>query len=132
MIATQFVLRARALAVPGLLVGLCLAAGCGRPPKHADPDEAPKALRTVLDAWKGGQTREAFSRESPIRIADSRWDGGYKLLEYEIGPVETHGYTLSFQVTLRMKDAKGKKQLEKATYAVATSPLVAVRRVEDM
>ena len=132
MEATRFVLRRRVLALIGLLGSLCFAEGCGHSPKQANPDEAPKALRTVLDAWKGGKTREGFSRESPIQTFDSRWDGGYKLLEYEIGPGETHGYNVNFQVTLRLEDAKGKKRQEKATYTVATSPRVSVRCVEDM
>jgi hypothetical protein len=121
-----------ALALAGALGGLLLMSGCGGAPRPADAEAAPKALQSTLDAWKAGQSREAFSKESRIQTSDSRWDGGYKLLGYEVGPGEPHGYDLNFKVTLRLEDAKGKKLQEKATYAVSTSPRTAVIRLEEM
>jgi hypothetical protein len=114
------------------LAALLLALGCGTKPKMSDAEAAPKALRTVLDAWKGGQPREAFSRESAIQTSDSRWDRGFKLLDYEVGRGEPHGYDINFKVTLRLQDPKGKKVQEKATYAVNTSPKLVVILIEEL
>jgi hypothetical protein len=132
MCQTRSTHRPRALALAGALGGLLLISGCGGSPRPADAEAAPKALSAVLDAWKAGLTREAFGKESRIQTSDSRWDGGYKLLDYEVGPGETHGYDLNFKVKLRLVDPKGKKLEEKATYAVATSPKVVVLRLEEM
>ncbi len=116
-----------------LLLSLWLAAGCGPSPKPAQPEAARQTLQALLEAWKGGSTPEAFAKKSSSHVADSRWAGGYKLLEYEIAPSEeVHGYDLNFQVTLRLEDARGNKVREKTIYRVATSPRLVVLRAEEL
>lgn len=122
----------RGQAACGLLVGLSLVLGCGGRPKSADPEVARQTLQTVLEAWKGGQSRDDFAKQSSIHTADSRWAGGCKLLGYTIAATEVHGYDLNFQVSLDLEDGQGNKIQEKALYRVATSPRLVVIRGEDM
>src|SRR5689334_11426032 len=99
----------RVLALLGLLVCLCIVTGCGSP-KHADAGTARKTLETIFEAWKSGKTKDAFLQGSSIKVIDGRWEGGCKLLEYEIDTgEEARGYDLSYQVTLQLEDGKGRK-----------------------
>jgi hypothetical protein len=114
-----------------LLLGLGLVAGCSSP-KPAEPAAARKTLQGAFDAWKEGKAQEAYSRSSSVHIADDRWAGGYKLLDYDIASgEEVSGYDLNFRVTLNLEDPKGKTIKETASYKVAMSPKRVIIRNED-
>ncbi len=114
-----------------LLLSLGSVSGC-RSPKPAEPDAARKTLQAAFDAWKEGKTQEAYVRSSSVHIADDRWAGGYKLLDYELAAgEEVNGYDLNIRVTLRLEDPKGKSLKETASYKVAMSPKRVILRNED-
>jgi hypothetical protein len=114
-----------------LLMSLGLVSGC-RSPKPADPDAARKTLQAAFDAWKDGKPQESYVRSSSVHVADDRWAGGYKLLDYDItAGEEVNGYDLNFRVTLRLEDPKGKALKETASYKVAMSPKRVILRNED-
>jgi hypothetical protein len=119
------------LATLSLLAGLCLVAGC-RSPGRADPKTARDTLRDTFEAWKQGNTPDGYLRESSVRAIDSRWEGGFKLLGYEIAEgEEAQGFDLTFKVALKLQDPKGRALQETAPYRVATSPKKVVIRSED-
>ncbi len=105
--------------------------GCGSP-KPAEPDAARKTLQAAFDAWKDGKTQEAYVRSSSVHVADDRWAGGYKLLDYDItAGEEVNGYDLNFRVTLHLEDSKSKPLKETVSYKVAMSPRRVILRNAD-
>ena len=115
------------------MVVCCAATGCGHASKPPGPEAARKALKTVLEAWKSGQTQADMTKQSSIHTKDSDWNNGYKLLEYEIAPEEkVIGFNLTFNVKLQLTDTEGNNVEEEATYSVGTSPRVVVVRSEEM
>jgi len=84
----------RTFAVPfGCLVALL--SGCGKsvvPDEPVDPSKAKEVLTAALDAWKGGEAYGALaSRSPPVVFAEPLWEGGAKLVGFELGPVELTG-----------------------------------------
>ncbi|HEX5272383.1 MAG TPA: hypothetical protein VFW33_17925 [Gemmataceae bacterium] len=118
-------------AATAVLAWLGLAAGCNSP-RQADPAAARDALRAAFEAWKGGRSPDACLKESSLFVIDGRWEGGCKLIEYEIADGgEPQGYDMTFRVNLRLKDPKGRAIQETATYRVATSPKKVVVRGDE-
>ncbi len=121
----------RSTAAAALVAWLGLAGGCNSP-RQADPAAARDALRAALDAWKADQTPDAFIKQSSVFVIDGRWEGGCKLLSYDIADGEqAQGYDLCFQVTLSLRDPKARAIRETATYRVATTPKKVVVRNDE-
>jgi hypothetical protein len=59
---------------------LVLLSGCG--PK-AELARAEDAVRTALEAWKGGGTPRQLT-DRAIAIADPDWTAGYRLLDFQV------------------------------------------------
>src|SRR5262249_37802098 len=122
----------RSWVLPAAALGVVLAAGCGRyaPPPPADPAAARQALRSALDAWQGGDTVEALARgKPPVHVADDDWQGGARLLNYEItGEGEMLGLNLCCPVALSLQDRGGRTVQKKVRYSVGTSPVLTIFR----
>jgi hypothetical protein len=115
-----------------LALALC-SAGCSQQkPSRADPEQAREALRVALDGWKSGESLDSLRSAKPsIQVADPDWSAGATLVRYEIAEGEKHsGYDLHIAVTLWTKVGSGREKKQKATYAVGTSPGLAVVRYE--
>lgn len=115
------------------LVLLAFSGGCGTgSPPPVEADSGREALRNVLEAWKQGETYEAFRKNnaSPI-VNDPEWRDGFKLADYKIGTEKESGASLHCDVMLTLKEPKGKTVERKAVYQVNTSPSVTVAR-EDI
>jgi hypothetical protein len=59
---------------------LALASGCG---PNAELGRAETAVRTSLEAWKGGGNPQQLSGQA-IEIADPDWRAGYRLLDFQV------------------------------------------------
>lgn len=107
-----------------------LSAGCGGgPPPPVNPPQARDALRTILDAWKKGESYEAFKeRNASFPVNEFEWGDGYKLSSYKIDSEKEMGASLQCEVQLNLEDAKGNAVQRNARYQVTTSPVVTVVR----
>jgi hypothetical protein len=117
----------------GAVLGLIGIGGCGSNPPPPDADAAHAALRTVLDAWKHGDTPDDLGQaQPPIHVSDWRWRSGVKLARYEIDEHDRLlGPTLRCSVRLWIDAGKGKTIPEKVEYNVGTNPALTVSRAGD-
>ena len=110
-----------------------LALGCSgqTPPAPSDPATAKETLRKVLDAWKGGESLDAFKQANPtITPVNRPWQQGNKLLDFTIDETSNmNGYDVQFTVHETLADG-GKKAGAKVTYNVSTTPKLVVVRTE--
>ena len=98
---------ARTLVIPVM----CLLAGCGGPdvPAPVDPAEAGRQLGAALESWKAGEPHAGLAaRNPPVVFSEPLWEGGTRLLTYEVGPVELNGRQgrCTAKLTLRGPDGK--------------------------
>jgi hypothetical protein len=112
------------------LIGL---SGCAKSHPKADADTARETLRTVLAAWKKGDSIDALHGRSPsIYVTDFQWRGRFALLNYEVSPKDQLlGPHLRCQVDLSLRNPKGKTVKKKATYSVGTNGELTVVREDD-
>jgi len=122
----------------GLLALVVLAStiqlGCGRGRRavSADPDAARTALGQALDAWKAGETPDAFRTRAAITVVDEQWQKGTRLVGYELlGNGAKDGFDWQCKVRLAVQDSGGKKSEHKGTYNVSTAPKVVIVRGES-
>jgi hypothetical protein len=106
-------------------------AGCGQPVAEAvDPDQAKQALRTALDAWKGGKTSAELEAQQPsIIMNESDWTGGSRLLDFtmdEAGRLD--GRQVRWVVRIKLQDRSGKVTERKANYIIDTVPRIVIVR----
>lgn len=130
--------NARSVTAPRLSAGLmcvALVAVCGcssQGPRAApvDPGLARSTLRTVLDAWKDGQSPEALQDRTPSIVAqDMDWRTGHQLVEYEIdGEGEAIDANLYCPVRLQLRGPDGKSITKNVRYIVGTDPVLTVFR----
>jgi len=114
------------------MAGLVLP-GCSGTAAHAvDTSRARDALVNALDHWKQGDTPRSLATSStPMTVQDFDWQGGARLLEYQVlGEGEAKDANLSIKVKLTLDGLQGKtKKSEKTvSYLVTTSPSVTVFR----
>jgi hypothetical protein len=107
--------------------------GCSSGSAHAvDQPRAREALKTALDHWKQGENpRSLSSSATPMTVQDLEWEGGAKLVDYQImDDGQTADANLRVKVRLTTSGAKaGSKSTEKTvSYLVTTSPSVTVFR----
>jgi hypothetical protein len=125
------------LSTPRAFVLLCLAvaplaAGCRPSARPADPEKGREALRAALAAWQKGETADALRGRSPaITAADRQWQGGYRLVRYEIDDdVRVVGYDLQCRAVLWLEGPDGRPRREQAVFSVSTHPAIVVIRSE--
>jgi hypothetical protein len=116
-----------------LSIGLvaALLAGCGGSdvPPAVDPDEAARQLRAALDAWKSGEPHDSLAAKTPpIVFTEPLWEGGTKLLTYELGPVELNGRQGRCTAKLVLQGKDGKQSERKIGYVIDTVPRVVIVR----
>src|SRR5260221_6104265 len=114
--------RWRAGAVLLALVSLAQS-GC-RPTKAVatDPDQARTTLVQALDAWKSGETPDGLHGRAAIRVVDSAWQKGMRLVAYEIvGNGQMDGFDWQLRAKLSLEDGEGNRLEEKAVYAISAS-----------
>jgi hypothetical protein len=117
-----------------LAAALAAASGCGvgSSVHPADPTQAQAVLRTVLDAWKAGETPDALQKRTPpIHVADMDWRDGFRLVGYQADSEgKLVGYDMNYPVVLELKNPKGTAVKKKAVYTITTAPEVLVLRQE--
>ena len=125
----------RQLALAALAAGAILAtlaAGCSPGPRNApvDPGKARDTLKTALESWKKGDPATALQGASPpIYIIDPDWQGGTKLVDYQIvGDGEEKDAQLFAKVRLTVRGKNGKDVSQDATFIISTAPNLTVSR----
>jgi|GEM_PF-2471781 len=104
--------------------------GCSSSSAHSvQPDRARVALETALDAWKQGQSLEAFERSgSSMVVQDLDWSAGAKLVGHQLlddGQPADANLRVNVRLTL---EKKGKPVEKTVRYLVTTSPSVTIFR----
>lgn len=122
-------LASRRARTPLLVVAL-LAAGCGGTlPKATDPERAKSAFVAALDAWKGGEKAEALRTQSPpVYFNDAQWEGGSRLIRYEIESEQASGLSWRCAVRLTVQAAGEEPKTRTARYAVDIGQAVVIAR----
>jgi hypothetical protein len=87
----------------------------------------------VLDAWKGGESPEAFAKRCPaIHVSDGDWKSGLRLQGYRADDDgKLIGTDVNYSVALELKGPGGKVTKKTAVYAVTTNPQILVLRRDD-
>jgi hypothetical protein len=113
-----------------VLLAAALAAGCGPElPPPVDPGEAATQLRTVLDAWKAGESFDSLERrDPPVVFTEPLWRDGAKLVSYELGEVQLHGRQGTCKVKLTVVNSDGKTVERRIGYQIDTTPAVVITR----
>ena len=115
---------------PFILV-LLLMAGCGGPevPPAVDTADAGRQLSTALEAWRAGEPYGSLaSRNPPIIFTEPLWEGGTRLVDYELGPVELNGRQGRCTARLTLVGKDGKKSQRSIGYQIDTVPRVVIVR----
>jgi hypothetical protein len=110
-------------------------AGCsGSTVAHpVNPVRAREALTIALEQWKNGaEARSLDHSATPIVVQDMDWEGGAKLINYQVvDEGKAYDANLRVQVTLMLGGQgkeKGKTIEKKVWYLVGTSPSLTVFR----
>jgi len=101
-----------------------------KPEPPVDPNEAATQLKSVLEAWKGGQPYDSLQQRSPpVYFNEALWrDGGNTLLDFEIGEVQLFGRQARSTVRLSLRDSSGKEIERKIGYQIDTTPKIVIVR----
>ena len=124
------------LVVPSrIILGLMLvlSMGCGSsPPPPSDPVKGKALLVNALDAWKRGESLDAYRKATPtVTVADRQWEQGVRLLNYELtSEGKPEGFDVQFTVKLSLDEKSPKKGQEKTLYAISTAPAQVIVRLE--
>jgi hypothetical protein len=119
-------------ALIGSAFGLLLGCTGPTPPNPSDPAVGRETLQKALEAWKRGDSHEAYQKSTPdVTVVERTWQKGSKLPDFEIaGDSAPAGYDVQFKVKLTVQDAAGKPTKQKAVYNVSTTPAIVVVRME--
>jgi hypothetical protein len=95
-----------------------------------DSPKAVETLKIALDAWKTGKKTQELKAATPsIVVQDMDWDGGSKLLDYQItGPGTEQDANLRCPVKLTLRDPQGQEVKKDVSYIVGTDPVLTVFR----
>lgn len=117
-----------------LLCAALLLTGCHRQYPLVEAD-ARAAMKDFLDTWQQGQPFDSLkSRQPRVFGGDEDWQGGAKLVRYEITEYRPNELNLICTVTLitsRPSTDEASPPIEEmkvVTYTVATKPVVTVFR----
>jgi hypothetical protein len=113
-----------------LTLSLGFFSGCSRDIKPADVDQAGPALRTALEAWKGGGSQdELASQNSPIIMNEDDWREGKRLLDYKLeGTGSMYRRQVVWWVQIKLQDKSGKTEDRRAKYVIDTTPRLVIVR----
>lgn len=111
-----------------LCIVLSSVIGCSSAPSvsSSDPNKAKEVAKTILDAWKNGETMESLKQKTPPMFAViDLWKDGCSLTSYEfVGDGEMVGPNVRFQVRFICQDKAGKKVDKTIKYLVTTTPAI--------
>jgi hypothetical protein len=110
---------------------LSLLPGCGKGPlEPADIDQAGPALRTALEAWKGGKSQQELAGQTPsILMNEDDWREGKHLVDYKMEEAGAlHGRQVVWWVQIKLQDRGGKTEDRKAKYVIDTTPRIVIVR----
>ncbi len=98
----------------------------------SNPPRAREALKTALDHWKQGENpRSLSSSATPMTVQDLEWEGGAKLIDYQIvddGQPADANLRVKVKLTTIGTKAGSKNSEKTVSYLVTTSPSVTVFR----
>ena len=116
----------------GVAAGLLIGCNGPSPPDPSDPAAGRALLEKSLEAWKRGDTVDAFKQAEPsLTVIEWSWKKGGKLVNYEIQNDPEHfGYDVRFKVKLTVQEPGGSAKQQKALYNVCTTPALVVKRAE--
>lgn len=111
------------------LAVLCLVtASCSQGlPAPADAEQARAALRTSLDAWKGGERPQSLQSRSPaIYFNDELWSAEQQLLQYTVESDAANGQGWRCDVKLSLKDPTGREVQRTVGYQIDTGSAIVI------
>lgn len=116
-----------------LLVVVSCAIGCqAKKAAAVEEDIAMNSLKTTLDAWQNGKSKEELSVDDrPIVAQDLDWTNGKKLKSYKVLKQTRRDANLIVDVQLEIIDetsGSARQSSVEATYVVGTSPEITVFR----
>ena len=87
-------------------------------------------MRAALESWKKGDAVDALQSANPaIYVIDTEWQGGSKLVEYQISSNgEEKDAHLYCPVQLTVRDQNGRIGKRDVTYIISTAPKLTVSR----
>jgi hypothetical protein len=113
----------------------CLAGCSPSPVSKADLTAAEAAVKSGLEAWKKGEKpKQLESSPTPMQFTDEDWQGGAKLVGYQI--VKVYGQSdgiarcaVKLELEVRQRGKAGLvPTVKEATYHVVLRPKVVVAR----
>jgi hypothetical protein len=115
---------------PLLVLVLYLLSACDRRLEPAaDTAEADKALRTALEAWKGGKSQGDLEKERPsIIMNEDDWRVGKRLLDFQLLAGSLSGRQVRWRVRITLQDKDNKPVEREATYIIDTTPRIVIVR----
>lgn len=113
-----------------ITLALCLLPGCRRGlDAPADRDEADKAMRTALEAWKSGKSPGDLEKGEPaILVNDDDWRTGKRLLDFQMEEGSLSGRQVRWRVRIKLQDRDGKTTNRSAVYVIDTTPRIVIVR----
>jgi len=95
-----------------------------------DAEKARETLRTALDSWKKGDAVDTLqSANPPIYVIDTEWQGGAKLVEYQLASNgDEKDAHLFCPVQLTVREPGGRVSKRDVTYIISTAPKLTVSR----
>ncbi len=112
-------------------LSLCFLQGCGqRTVELSDLEQAGPALRTALEAWKGGKSQEDLANQNPsILMNEDDWRGGKRLLDFKMEDQGSlSGRQVVWRAQIKLQDKSGTTEDRKATYVIDTTPRLVIVR----
>ncbi len=111
-------------------LALCILPACSRsvdPP--VDSADAEKALRTGLEAWKGGKSQDDLEKGRPsVIMNEDDWRAGKRLLDFAMLEGALSGRQVRWRVRITLEGKDGKPVERVATYIIDTTPRVVIVR----
>jgi hypothetical protein len=126
----SIVSRYVSLSFVGFVIFMTSGCGASNTGSQADPNEAEKTVKLVLDAWKNGEKLSDVSmREPGIVINDMDWTLGHKLVRYKPSSESRVACNdMQYPVELELKSPKGRIVKKQAIYHISTTPQKLVLR----
>jgi hypothetical protein len=109
---------------------ICFLLGCGQRAENADLEQAEPALRTALEAWKGGKSQEDLAGQTPsILMNEDDWRVGKRLLDFKMDDQGAlSGRQVVWHAQIKLQDNSGKTEDRRATYVIDTTPRIVIVR----